>query len=203
MDPPAPDMPNRDTPGRHAAGRVPAETLDRQHGAGAGAGLSRGALTAIAAVQAAAALVFLIFAAGDVIGGRVTALSVLEAVLIAGLALGTILVLAEVYRADRRLQRQGRALAVASGALARVIDAQFSAWGLTQAEREVAMLALKGLDNAEIARIRGAAPGTVRAQMTHIYHKAGVSGRAQFAAWFVEDLLQDGLPVAEAHDDPA
>jgi DNA-binding NarL/FixJ family response regulator len=49
---------------------------------------------------------------------------------------------------------------------------------------------------AEIAGMRGAAQGTVRAQLTKIYSKAGVSGRAQFAAFFVEDLLGEGLPAA-------
>ena len=45
--------------------------------------------------------------------------------------------------------------------------------------------------------LRGAAQGTVRAQLTRIYAKAGVSGRAQFGAWFVEDLLDEGLRAAE------
>jgi DNA-binding CsgD family transcriptional regulator len=77
-----------------------------------------------------------------------------------------------------------------------VIDRQFTAWALTPAERDVAFLALKGLDVAEIAGLRGAAQGTVRAQLTKIYAKAGVSGRAQFAAYFVEDLLGESLPPA-------
>lgn len=55
------------------------------------------------------------------------------------------------------------------------------------------MLALKGFDIAEIAQLRGAAQGTVRAQMTSIYAKSGTSGRAQFAAFFVEDLLAGGV----------
>jgi hypothetical protein len=50
---------------------------------------------------------------------------------------------------------------------------------------------------AEIAELRGAAQGTVRAQLTRIYAKAGVSGRAQFAAFFVEDLLGESLPPAQ------
>ena len=44
---------------------------------------------------------------------------------------------------------------------------------------------LRGINNPGC----GAAQGTVRAQLTRIYAKAGVSGRAQFAAFFVEDLL--------------
>jgi hypothetical protein len=34
--------------------------------------------------------------------------------------------------------------------------------------------------------------------LTRIYSKAGVSGRAQFAAFFVEDLLGESLPAARA-----
>jgi DNA-binding CsgD family transcriptional regulator len=91
------------------------------------------------------------------------------------------------------------ALAVASGALAEVIRAEFEDWGLTAAESDVAFLALKGLDGAEIATMRGTAPGTVRAQLTRIYAKAGVANRAQFAALFVEDLLGGSLmPAADA-----
>jgi DNA-binding CsgD family transcriptional regulator len=92
-----------------------------------------------------------------------------------------------------RLRNQERALGAARGDLARIIDAQFAEWGLTPAESDVGLLALKGLDLSEIAHLRGAAQGTVRAQLTRIYAKAGVSGRHQFAAWFVEDLLQDGI----------
>jgi hypothetical protein len=52
--------------------------------------------------------------------------------------------------------------------------------------------------------MRGAAQGTVRAQLTKIYAKAGVSGRAQFAAYFVEDLLGASLPPARPEaDSPA
>ncbi len=92
-----------------------------------------------------------------------------------------------------RMRAQETALAVASGALAQVIDRQFQAWSLTAAERDVGMLALKGMDIAEIAVLRNAAQGTVRAQLTRIYTKADVSGRAQFAAVFVEDLLSGGV----------
>jgi DNA-binding CsgD family transcriptional regulator len=91
------------------------------------------------------------------------------------------------------MRAQDVALATARGALADVIAAQFTDWGLTPAERDVGFLALKGLDVAEIAELRGRAAGTVRAQLTRIYAKAGVSGRAQFAAYFVEDLLGEGL----------
>ena len=70
-----------------------------------------------------------------------------------------------------------------------MIRETFAGWGLTGTEVDVGLLALKGLNAAEIAAMRGSAQGTVRAQLTKIYAKAGVSNRAQFAALFVEDLL--------------
>lgn len=109
------------------------------------------------------------------------------------LALGVVFGTVALRRTLEEMRAQDVALASARGALADVIAAQFTAWGLTPAERDVGFLALKGLDVAEIAELRGRAAGTVRAQLTRIYSKAGVSGRAQFAAYFVEDLLGAGL----------
>jgi DNA-binding CsgD family transcriptional regulator len=114
--------------------------------------------------------------------------------LIFGVVLGAL----ELRRALSHQQDQNATIAKASGAMHGVIHAQFDSWNLSRAERDVAYLALKGLDVAEIANARQAAPGTVRAQLSSIYTKAGISGRAQFAAHFVEDLLAEGLP-----DDPA
>jgi DNA-binding CsgD family transcriptional regulator len=80
-------------------------------------------------------------------------------------------------------------MSIASGALFDLIEARFQEWGLTPSEAEVAMFTLKGLDIADIAQARGSAPGTVRAQMTRVYAKAGVSGRGQLTSLFIEDLL--------------
>lgn len=114
--------------------------------------------------------------------------------LVAGLVLTGIV----LRRMLAQIDRQETALAVAHGALMEVIDRQFGVWGLTPAERDVGLMAIKGLDLAEIAAVRGAAQGTVRAQLTRIYAKAGVSGRAQFAAWFVEDLMGEGIARGNA-----
>lgn len=118
---------------------------------------------------------------------------IFEAFVTAALVLGIVFGAFALRRTIELLRAQEAALDVARGALADVIDRQFQAWGLTPAERDVAFLALKGLDVAEIASLRGAAQGTVRAQLTRIYSKADVSGRAQFAAFFVEDLLGQGV----------
>ena len=73
--------------------------------------------------------------------------------------------------------------------MGRMIASQFQAWGLTTSESEVALLLLKGLSFREIAGIRNTLEKTVRQQASSIYQKAGVSGRASFAAWFIEDIL--------------
>lgn len=74
------------------------------------------------------------------------------------------------------------------------IEAQFGQWSFTEAEREVAMLMLKGLRHKEIADIRGTTERTVRQQAVVIYKKAGISGRTDLAAYFLEDLLQPWSP---------
>ena len=52
-------------------------------------------------------------------------------------------------------------------------------------------LSLKGLDFASIAKLRNAAPGTVRAQFKRVYAKSGVSNRAQFVLVYWEELMGD------------
>ena len=81
------------------------------------------------------------------------------------------------------------ALATARHELALVLKEQFEIWNLTQTEREVAMLLLKGLSFKEIASVRSTMEKTVRQQASSIYKKADVSGRHAFSAWFIEDLL--------------
>ena len=81
------------------------------------------------------------------------------------------------------------ALASARHELALVLKEQFQIWKLTQTEREVAMLLLKGLSFKEIASVRNTLEKTVRQQASSIYKKANVTGRHAFSAWFIEDLL--------------
>lgn len=74
------------------------------------------------------------------------------------------------------------------------IDRQFERWGLTSAEREIALLLLKGLSHKEVATVRDTTERTVRQQALAIYRKAGLSGRAELAAFFLEDLLLPARP---------
>lgn len=111
--------------------------------------------------------------------------------LLAALALigGVIFLMLELRRLMSRLSRLENGLRAARGEMAEVIDGFFAEWALTPSERDVALMVLKGIDNDTIARLRGTAPGTVRAQCTAIYSKAGVDGRAQLFSVFLEELL--------------
>jgi DNA-binding CsgD family transcriptional regulator len=91
-----------------------------------------------------------------------------------------------------RWQRDASALISGLGA---AIDAQLARWGLTPAEQEIALLLLKGLSHKEIAVIRSVSETTVRQQARSLYRKAGLSGRNDLAAFFLEDLLGPREPA--------
>ncbi len=73
--------------------------------------------------------------------------------------------------------------------LGQEIERQFEDWQLTGAEREVALLMLKGFSHREIATLRGTTEATVRHQARSSYGKSGLPGRSAFCAYFLEDLL--------------
>ena len=156
------------------------------------------ALAVFLLVQTLAVVFFISDVIGDLRADPTSVHFIFEALVTGALTLGVIFGALALRRTLDLLRAQEAALDVARGALSDVIEAQFDSWGLTPAERDVGLLALKGLDVAGIAEVRGAAQGTVRAQLTRIYSKAGVSGRAQFAAWFVEDLMGTGVQARAA-----
>lgn len=80
------------------------------------------------------------------------------------------------------------------------IDAQLRAWQLTAAEREVALLLLKGYGHKEIAALLERSDRTVRQHAVAVYRKSGLSGRAELAAFFLEDLLLPPAQEPEARD---
>jgi len=76
--------------------------------------------------------------------------------------------------------------------LSQAIDRQFDAWELTVAERDVALLLLKGHSHKAIAKHTGRSPQTVRQHAAVVYRKGKLSGRAELAAFFLEDLMLPG-----------
>lgn len=90
-------------------------------------------------------------------------------------------------QAERDQWRES-AQAALSG-LGRAIDRQFELWKLTPAEREIALLLLKGYGHKQIAGATQRSERTVRQHAVTVYQKSGLAGRAELAAFFLEDLL--------------
>lgn len=122
---------------------------------------------------------------------------------------------------DRRLPRPARciALAIQAGSLAtqgaerdawraraqtllrglgEALDRQFDTWALTPTEKDTALLLLKGFSHKEIANLKQRSERTGRQHAIAVYRKSGLSGRAELAAFFFEDMLL----LAADHDSP-
>ncbi|MGD8494832.1 MAG: LuxR C-terminal-related transcriptional regulator [Gemmatimonadales bacterium] len=78
--------------------------------------------------------------------------------------------------------------------LGREIERQFDAWDLTPAEKEVALLVVKGNSHKAIASMTDRSERTVRQHATSVYAKADLRGRHELAAFFLHDLM---LPSEE------
>ncbi|MDJ0639638.1 MAG: helix-turn-helix transcriptional regulator [Paracoccaceae bacterium] len=154
-------------------------------------------LWALFAVQLFCALYFAADALLDVFGiedeGSWIDSDRIEYVIVAALFLGVLMTgraINDITRQNKRLQDQMRA---ASGEFAQLIEDRFTEWGLTAAERDVALFSIKGLSVADIAEARGSAEGTIKAHSAAVYRKAGVSGRHQLLSLFVDELIETPL----------
>lgn len=98
-----------------------------------------------------------------------------------------------VRQAERDQWRRSAEQALAGFSSA--IDVQFSKWELTRAERDVALLLLKGDGHKQAAAKLGRSERTVRQHAVEVYRKAGLQGRAELAAFFLQDLM---LPPGDA-----
>lgn len=107
----------------------------------------------------------------------------------AGLIVGVLLGLLVLRRTLARNALIEDQLRLASGAFVEVMEERFVTWGLTPAERDVALFAIKGMSTQEIAQLRGVSEGTIKAQTNAIYRKAGVNGRTQLLSLFIDELM--------------
>ena len=98
----------------------------------------------------------------------------------------------EVFRVtqlSKDLRKEQDKVARLSGELSQVIQNDFETWKLSESEKEVAILLIKGLSMNEIGELRGVKEKTVRQQATSIYTKSKCPNRHELAAKFIEDLL--------------
>lgn len=151
------------------------------------------AMTFVVALQATAAAFFLADLAGDLASEPVDTHLIVEAVAALALLVAVVMGAIQIRHLVIAARQDEAAVAVARGALAQLVQLRFAQWQLTPAEADVALFALKGCDVAEIAAMRCAATGTVRAQLTRIYAKAGVTSHTALLALFVDELIDTSL----------
>lgn len=117
----------------------------------------------------------------------------IEAVVTIALFLSLFFTFGELIKMLRRQSRLDDQIKVASGAFTEVLEQRFRDWSLTSAERDVAILAIKGFSIAEMANLRDTKQGTIKAQCASVYRKADVAGRVQLLSIFLDDLLAEHL----------
>ncbi len=88
-----------------------------------------------------------------------------------------------------RMAEMGRQIDVASGNFQDHLTETFREWDLSPSEQAVAIYAMKGFSNAEVAKLRGTSASTVKSQMNAIFRKSGFQNRPQLISFLVEELL--------------
>lgn len=160
------------------------------------------ALIALITAQSICALFFLSDVVGDAYAMGRSAFGGswylgFEAFATLALILGIIVEARYLMQILRRQSRIERGLSIASGALHDLMEEMFADWKLTPAEQDVAGFTFKGYSISEIADLRGAREGTIKAQLNAIYRKAGVENRGQLVSLLIEDLMQAPLVERE------
>lgn len=114
---------------------------------------------------------------------------VFEVSAVIGLFCGIFLAISYVKLLQRKTQQDMKTINAFRGKFDDIITAQFDAWALTDAERDVAQFTLKGLTLAEISDLRNTSVGTVKAQTNAIFTKSGLKSRTDFLSYFLEEFL--------------
>ncbi len=173
------------------------------------------AILVMIALQVISALAFLGFFVIDVGGltSRPTSYDTREIIQIVaalGLTLSVIINAFFLRKILRRASAMEFGLMAARGAFHDLIEMEFDKWALSPAEREVALFAIKGCSNLEIAQMTGKSEGTVKSQTNAVFRKAGFSGRVQLVSHFVDELIGaepgtavGAAPAPRAAPDPA
>jgi DNA-binding CsgD family transcriptional regulator len=151
-------------------------------------------LYALLAFQLIGAFVFVSDLWSEVLGLRSTPIpyewqeiiQILASVSLITGAVTSTLYLRNSQRAMGNLRRQ---MDAAAGNFKDHLDTCFAKWSLSPSECAVAIYAMKGFSNAEVAEFRGTSASTVKSQMNSIYKKSGFANRQQLISFLVEDLL--------------
>jgi len=113
----------------------------------------------------------------------------LEAAATLALFVGFGLTWQQIRRLRATAQGETAKLTSLRGEFDGLLHQRFADWGLSKAEADIALLSLRGLKIAEIAATRHTRDGTIRAQLSTIFRKSGVSSRTELLALFMEEFL--------------
>lgn len=117
---------------------------------------------------------------------------IIEVIAVLGLLVGAVLALRYTRFLKHTAQQNERTLTMFRGQFDEVAEAQFSKWSLSDAERDVALMTLRGLPLAEIASARNTSVGTIKAQTNAIFRKSGLGSRTEFLSYFLDEFLDHG-----------
>jgi DNA-binding NarL/FixJ family response regulator len=151
-------------------------------------------LASVVILQTLAAVFFVADAFGDIGSDGLVVHLYIEGSAAVALLAGVLVGAWQVRSLISAAHRDETAVATARGALAGLVRQRFADWKLTASEADVALFALKGCDIAQIAHLREAAQGTVRAQLAKVYAKSGAHSQAGLIALFIDELID--LPRA-------
>ncbi len=73
-----------------------------------------------------------------------------------------------------------------------VIRQKFGDLGLSKTEADIGLLIVRGLNNEEIAKMRGVKLGTIKSQTHSLMGKAGVKSRVELLSLFVDEFIDVG-----------
>ncbi|WP_223428502.1 helix-turn-helix transcriptional regulator [Tateyamaria pelophila] len=147
-------------------------------------------------VYVASALVFLSELIGEISGYYLFTASWLVHEIIAivtflGFFVGGLLIWHSYRLIQRNYREMQQVLRSAQGEFFEMLNLQFDRWELSEAERDVALLTVKGMSVNEIAELRNTSVGTIKSQNNSIYRKADVKSRTQLLGKLIDQLLVD------------
>lgn len=151
-------------------------------------------LYGVLAFQLAGALIFVSDLWSEVLGLRSTPIpyewqEIIQILASVSLLTGAATSVMYLRNSQRTMRSMRRQMDAAAGNFKAHLDTCFEKWNLTPSECEVAIYAMKGFSNAEVAALRGTSASTVKSQMNSIYKKSDFANRQQLISFLVEDLL--------------
>lgn len=114
---------------------------------------------------------------------------VFEMLAVAGLGYAAITLRAYLRLSRAEAERSKETIHMLRGNFDEVLHDKFEAWGLTNAERDVTLLIIRGLSVADIAAARKTAQGTIKAQSTSIFRKIGVGSKTELMSAIIDEFL--------------